>query len=270
MPNERIKSADMYGITRGQSQNGKHFSWKIYINRRGLCLTKSFTDLKWGGSEKALAAAKQHRDALIQLVPPLSMREYAQNLRATNNTGFAGVLCSQKRHGIVWTARIQLPSGKAVTKSFSESVHGLRARELAIQARLEMLNLLDEESKFTFSPGALAKTSAAGFLTPPAPPRTLTVRVQRRGVNSKIPSKNIYVRVSDAVSPPVLRTFSTGAHGETGAFRLTMQTALKAITQLCGEEISQVFARDYVQKYKRLPKKGVSARIPFTLGGHSS
>ena len=56
-----------------------------------------------------------------------------------------------------------------VSKSFSESIHGLRARELAIQARQEMLNLVEDTNTLTRSPGAIAEANPAEF--PAAPPR---------------------------------------------------------------------------------------------------
>ena len=264
MAGGKINSVEMYGITRYKSKSGKPLGWHIKIGRRGTVFCKSFPDQTWDGAEKALAAAKRYRDALIQRVPPLTIREYAQAVRASNTSGVAGVQSTKKRSGMVWTARIQLPGRKIITKTFSESIYGSRARELAIQARQKLLNLLDETRTFTRSPGAIADANPTELPTVlPRPPRALTVRVQRLGINAKITNKNIYVRVSDTISPLVWKTFSTNLYGQAGAFRLAMQAALKVITQFGGEEAAQIFMRDYVEKYKRLPKNGISARIRF-------
>ena len=266
MADSRIKPAEMYGITRSISKrNDKSLCWKVTISRRGIRFCKSFHDQTWEGAENALAAAKRYRDATVQRIPPLTIREFAQKLKANNTSGFVGVYPGQSRSGVrIWRACIKLPSGKSVSKSFAESVHGPRARELAIQARQQLLDLLEETNTLTHSPGAIAEANPAEFSTAlPRPPRTLTVRVQRLGNNGGTPNKYIYTSVSDAISSRVQKTFSTGAHGQAGAFRLAMQAALTVVTQLGGEEAAQIFMRDYVEKYKRLPKKGVSARIRF-------
>ena len=59
-----------------------------------------------------------------------------------------------------------------------------------------------------------------------------------------------------------MKKFSTIAYDQAGAFRLAMQV-LDAVTQFGGEKVAQIFVRDYVEKYQRLPKKGISARIRF-------
>lgn len=266
MPGRRaIKPAEMYGIARSKSKNGKPLCWKVTLRRRGLILHKSFHDQTWDGAENALAAAKRYRDAMVQLVPPLTMLEYVQNVKTNNTSGFAGVYFHQRRSGArSWSARIQLTGGKIVSKTFAESIYGSRARELAIQARQEMLKLVDDTRTFTFSPGAIAETILAEFPAAlPRPPRALTVRVQRLSNSGGAAHKSLYVSVSDALSPPVVKKFSTGLYGQAGALRLAMQVALDAVTRLGGEEVAQIFMRDYVEKYKRLPKKGISARIHF-------
>ena len=261
-----IKPAEMYGITRCKKKKyDKSLSWKVVISRRGKMLNKSFYDQTWEGAENALAAAKRYRDALIQSIPPLTMREFAQMVKTNNTSGVVGVHFQRKPSGIVrWIAQIKLPGGKYLSKAFSESVYGSRAREMAIQTRQEMLSLMDETHTLTHSPGAIAKTNPTEF---PAAllrlPHTIVVRVRRPGINGGVATKNIYVGVSDGINPRVRKTFGTNAHGQVGAFRLAMQTALKAVTQLGGEEAAQIFMRDYVEKYKRLPKKGISARVRF-------
>ena len=255
----------MYGITRSKIKSGKFSCWQVAVYRRGMSFSKSFSDLTWDGMENALAAAKRYRDAMLQRVSPLTMLEYVQTIKVNNTSGFAGVICVRKPSGVtIWRAAIQLPGGKRVSKTFSERVYGSQARELAIQTRQEMLSLVDETRTFTRSPGAIAKASPIEFpAVLPRPPHALTVRVRRIGINGGVANKNIYVSVSDAISPRVQKLFSTGAHGQAGAFRLAIQAALKLVTQFGGEEVAQIFVRDYVEKYKRLPKEGISARIRF-------
>ena len=264
MADNKINSVEMYGITRYKSKRSSNsLGWKVSMSRRGKMLNKSFSDLRWGDAENALAAAKRYRDALVQRAPPITMREYAQTVRASNTSGFVGVHSMQSRSGVVsWRASIQLPGGKVVSKTFAESIHGSRARELAIQTRQELLNLVDETSTYTRSPGAIAKTNPTELPAVPLYlPHTIIVRVWRPGINGGVAKKSIHIGVSGAINPRVEKTFGTGVHGQAGAFRLAMQTALEVITQFGGEEAAQIFMRDYVEKYKRLPKKGISARI---------
>ena len=265
MPSNRINSVEMYGITRSKNKSGTCLCWQVRVSRREMTFCKSFSDLTWDGVENALAAAKRYRDAMLQRIPPLTMREHVQTVRINNTSGVPGVQSVRRPSGTqVWIARIQLPDAKTISKTFSERVYGSRARELAIQARQEMLNLVDETRTYTRSPGAIADANPAEFPAAlPRPPGTLTARVQRLGNNGGTPNKHIYVSVSDATSSRVRKTFSTNAHGQAGAFRLAMQTALKLATQFGGEEAAQIFMRDYVEKYKRLPKQGISARIRF-------
>ena len=193
MPNrKKINPAEMYGITRSKRKNGKSLCWRVTICRRGTSIHEVFPDQTWDGAENALAAAKRYRDAAVQLIPPLTMREYMQTVKTNNTSGLVGVQSKREPSGVVrWIAQAKLPGGKYVSKSFSESVYGSRARELAIQARQEMLNLVDETSTFTFSPGAIAETIPAEFPAElPRPPRVLLVRVQRTGLNTKVADNN--------------------------------------------------------------------------------
>ena len=92
MADSRIKPAEMYGITRSISKrNDKSLCWKVTISRRGIRFCKSFHDQTWEGAENALAAAKRYRDATVQRIPPLTIREFAQKLKANNTSGFVGV-----------------------------------------------------------------------------------------------------------------------------------------------------------------------------------
>ena len=260
-----IKPAEMYGITRCKKKEyGKCLSWKVSMSRRRMRLYKTFFDQTWGGSENALAAAKRYRDTMVQLVPPLTMLEHVQRIKANNTSGVVGVGSRQTRWGVVWVASIGLPGGKKIAKVFSESVHGSRAREMAIQARQDMLGLMDETHTLIRSPGAIAEANPTEFAAAlPRVPRTIIVRVSHPGINGGVAHKYISVIVSGAISSRVQKTFSTNAHGQAGALRLAMQTALEAVIQFGGEEAAQIFMRDYVEKYKRLPKKGISARIRF-------
>ena len=264
MAGGKINSVEMYGIVRSK-MHGKYLFWQVSMRRRGMRFCKAFYDLKWEGSENALAAAKCYRDALIRRIPPMTMLEHLQTATKNNTSGFAGVYFKQGPSGAVsWSTQVRLPGGKTISKTFAESRHGSQARELAIQARHELLKLVDETRTLTFSPGAIAEANSAEF--PAAlmlPPRALTVRVSRPGINGGVANKYISVTVSGATSPSVRKIFSTNLYGQAGAFRLAMQAALKLAAQFGGEEAAQIFMRDYVEKYKRLPKKGVSARIRF-------
>ncbi len=50
---------------------GKTRGWQVHVQREGEEYTKLFSDSVWGGRERALEAARRHRDRLLKILPEL-------------------------------------------------------------------------------------------------------------------------------------------------------------------------------------------------------
>ncbi len=102
----------------------KTHGWQVHVRRGGRLRTKLFSDRIYKGKAKALAAAKEYRDELVE-----EMAKYAKPLWrikriARTNTGELGVSkthytnrSGKKREVITVTVRSEL--GKAVNRKFS-------------------------------------------------------------------------------------------------------------------------------------------------------
>jgi hypothetical protein len=128
-------------------------AWRVSLHRRGKNLVKTFPDKKHGGKRKALQNAKQHRDELLTLYPPLTRMEFVGTLRRNNISGVPGVCLvhckyhlvdGEQRHLLYWEAICPTKPGKHVNRRFSVALHGdAKAFELACEARQESLNKLE-------------------------------------------------------------------------------------------------------------------------------
>ena len=121
--------------------------WFVPFRRRGKRYEKRFYDLSLGGSAAAKAAAVAWRDAQLETIDALSMRDFHAQVRSNNTSGVPGVhfiKTAQQPLG-VWQAKIKLPDGRKVHKSFSVRRCGYdEAYALAVKARAELLQLIDD------------------------------------------------------------------------------------------------------------------------------
>ncbi len=159
----------MYAISRIQAKPGI-WCWAVHFRRRGKGYYRSFYDVRRGGSKQALAAAVAWRDRLLASTKALSMREFRQIKRTSNQSGAPGVLFIRPTampQGM-WQARIKFPGGYQIAKSFGVKKHGERAAfRLAVAARTHMLELIDDQPflhaktarQFAARSAAKAKTS---------------------------------------------------------------------------------------------------------------
>lgn len=95
----------------------------------------------------ALAAAIAWRDRSIARSRVLTMREFCQQKRSNNTSGVPGVhfLRPTRLPKGIWQARISLPDGRKIHKTFSVSRYGeRRAFDNAVAARRELLRLIDD------------------------------------------------------------------------------------------------------------------------------
>nr|WP_272211147.1 AP2 domain-containing protein [Marinicella sp. W31]MDC2877032.1 AP2 domain-containing protein [Marinicella sp. W31] len=122
---------DLYAIAAGKSRVGAPH-WTVTISRRTILLKRTFPHGVWGGEAEALAIAKAWRDAVLDIIPPLTNRERARKPLATT-TGDIGVY-RHLRWGKdpVYVAKIN-HKGQTRSASFAIRDHGEDgARRLAI------------------------------------------------------------------------------------------------------------------------------------------
>ena len=131
----------MYAIGR-LKQAKSAWQWRVTLRRRGKLYAKTFPDLKHGGTKKALAAARAWRDRKISGVRALGLREFNALRRSNNTSGVAGVhfLKTRRQPLGYWQAKVKLPGGRKIHRSFSVRWFGERqAFRLAVAARAELL-----------------------------------------------------------------------------------------------------------------------------------
>ena len=110
--------------------------------------------MRRGGPEKSLAAAIAWRDAQLSQIDVLSNHEFRRSHRASNTSGAPGVLFIRPKSQPEgsWQAKIKLPSGKSIAKTFSVKKHGERgAFRLAVAAREALLQHVVDKP-FLFHP----------------------------------------------------------------------------------------------------------------------
>ena len=129
----------MYGISERDTY------WRVHLQRNGKCFAATFSYLKYGGREQALALSAAWRDQVVRDHPQLERRELAQRVRRNNTSGVPGILCRLGPDGqpILWTASTRTAPGEVSRKSFSVTKYGDEAMAMAIAERLRQLAQLE-------------------------------------------------------------------------------------------------------------------------------
>lgn len=97
-----------------------------------------------GGVDEAKAAAIAWRDDVLRRVPAMSLREFSTIVRSSNTSGVPGVHRRVHKGFAFWCALVNLPNGKSRKRTFAIKKYGEeRAKQLAIEARVELLKFLD-------------------------------------------------------------------------------------------------------------------------------
>jgi len=131
----------MYAIFHLQTTGGTWY-WSVHFSRSGKYHARTFPELKYGGSDKALKAATAWRDEQLAKVPALTVAEFCQHKRSNNTSGVPGVhfLRPPVQPEGIWQAKLTLDGGRYTSKTFSVAKFGYqKAYELAVAARAEML-----------------------------------------------------------------------------------------------------------------------------------
>lgn len=142
---KKKRNPAMYGISRIDDPTHRTHAWRVSLRRRGEGLVKNFPDKKYGGKQKALAFAKQHRDKMVAKHPPLSRVEFANALRSNNKSGVTGVCLVSCKYFLsdgterriwYWEASWPTTPGEHINQRFSCAIYGKeKAFELACRAR---------------------------------------------------------------------------------------------------------------------------------------
>ncbi|AVS79889.1 AP2 domain-containing protein [Paracidovorax avenae] len=183
------KPPKIYGLT-PRYERGRLLRWAVSIVRRGQHLAKEFRVAEYGDAEAAKAAAIAYRDQLLKEVPALSRRDFATIVRTNNTSGVPGVVRKNENGYARWCAMVCLPNGKTRRRTFAVKKYGEdQARERAIKARLELLQLLD--GWFVHHPDAVPEGQAPSDIVAPATPRR--DRRPAEGAKRKAsPEKRVY------------------------------------------------------------------------------
>ena len=134
-PNKNITRID--ASTRG---------YEVRVMRRGKLYCKLFSDNLLGGKRKALIAAREYRDELVDSLASkaYTRKQLAKKITSRNTSGIVGVRFvqesdSRSADGVVyeyWEAQWSPSPGVRCKKRFSVKIHGPRnAKKLAIKAR---------------------------------------------------------------------------------------------------------------------------------------
>lgn len=162
-----------YGISRRIDRKSGVWTFYVTVVRRGVVVTKQFSETRNGGHDGALAQAIAFRDQVLAELPPYSQREYRAILRRSNSSGMTGVLRYSKAGYLVWEANAQFPNGKSKSRCFSINKYGEeQARALMLQ-QIDGYYLTTEEAKLLTEEAqpALCTPVAGVPLVVPAKPR---------------------------------------------------------------------------------------------------
>jgi hypothetical protein len=150
-PNRHISRTSHYNAARIAVPSG----YLVRFSRRGKHHQAYFSDNRFGGPKKALAAARAHRDEMESKFRLLTPVERANVLMSTNTSGTVGIRWTKKtvsKGSKKYTfefavASWSTPAGR-LTRSFSAEKYGRdEAWKLAIKARKSGLAQLAKTSK---------------------------------------------------------------------------------------------------------------------------
>lgn len=134
-----------YGITRIDQPEKKNHGFYVRITHRGKSHQKYFPDKSLGGKNKALKAARDFRDTILEKMPKYKQDAASKKKRRIKHSGTVGVthVVSKSPKGTVyeyWQAAWADAEGHRRTAKFSISRYGDdKALDMAKKARREGL-----------------------------------------------------------------------------------------------------------------------------------
>ena len=137
----------MYGITRIDHARSHTHSWHVTVQRRHRVVTKHFSDGRYGGRWKALAAARAFRDTIVATHASFTRQAVCSIKKRNNRSGISGVTRleyyevnrGRKLFRLYWLAQWPTQAGRATTRKFSVRIYGergafVRARDARMKA----------------------------------------------------------------------------------------------------------------------------------------
>ena len=144
--------------------------WSVNLSRGGRLIQTSFHDQTYGSKEAALHVARAYRDAVLEVVPPLTnadMRTLVRKNRDPNSIPSVHYPAAIGNRPDYWIARIEVPTDmcvpgyvenpgpsrakrprRQITRSFSIKRYGNdTARRMAEAERLRMLAALENANE---------------------------------------------------------------------------------------------------------------------------
>lgn len=123
----------------------KTHGWQVHVRRGGELRTKLFSDRVWKGKRKALQAAKDYRDNLLDEMAPLAKPLWKIDRTPKTNTGQLGASYTEyanrsgKKRGVI-TVTVREALGKPVNRKFSVDKLGYEeALRQAVEWREQVL-----------------------------------------------------------------------------------------------------------------------------------
>ncbi|GGA84881.1 hypothetical protein GCM10011491_10590 [Brucella endophytica] len=225
IPVDRISQQDIenFGIWREKPKKPTHGKgWRVSIQRRGLVVLRNFKDAVYGSSEAALAQARAYRNAVIDILPPMTNREHAVQLRRNNTTGVPGIYRVEKEAGVFWEAHLHLAEGTK-RKLFPATKYGeWEARAMAIAQRQQWLS--EWEVEYFGTVGSYTKLKAGQRLAELADdkPDVLPTEMPKAEINARLAAINACF---DAMRPLRLWVSVNCASGSRGRMSIVVSDA---------------------------------------------
>jgi hypothetical protein len=219
MPKGVPNPAAMYGIY------ARSWGFEVSIVRSGVRYFQQFGKASYGGAEHALRRAQEWRDAVVKSVPPVTRRERAEKLRASNTTGVPGVFClaSPDGKGLSWLAKTYIAAEEILRANFPIHSWGDAARKLAIEERARQLDRMTGLAALHPAEEAIRKASVAAPADPGPPKRSRSEIIRKSnssgmsGVHFKRPRPDhpgYWLAITyTAGKGSVSKAFSVKAHG---------------------------------------------------------
>lgn len=136
-------------IHRIDSESKRSHGWRVQVQRKGQIVIRNFSDKLYGGKRKALQAAMDCRDALLEQMHDERYGLWrCQRKRRNNTSGIVGVgryiaremVGDQEVERVSWHAFWAGSDGKRHSRKFSVSKYGeAQAKVLACAARQQAL-----------------------------------------------------------------------------------------------------------------------------------
>lgn len=206
-------------------EKGKSPGYLVAIKRQGLVVSRLFTVSAHGSDQAALHAARQWRDRVLALLPPMTYRQMRTLVRRNNTSGIPGVMRIQKASGTYWIASGAADGKDNIKKSFNVNTYGEEgAKQKAIDARRQMLQAVQD--KFWVATAASRDLTTQTFNDPKTlvgddalvwddrTQKQFLARLRAEGLIGKPPTPPVRKREYASFSAPVWEATHTAADGK--------------------------------------------------------